>query len=185
MTRRLRPSLSAELLEGRDVPAAVFGLTAGNALIQIDPTSPTLVDTTPVAVTGLNTGDALVGIDFGPTGLLYGVGNIGLRVMRGFQPVALATDPAAWAALVGGLGGMLVLATALQRGSVALAAGSVTTSETVAPALVGLLVLGERPRPGWALVAAVGFVVAVAGAVVLCRDVETAVEDVPEPATGP
>ncbi len=41
--------------------------------------------------------------------------------------------------------------------------------ETVAPALVGLLMLGDRPRPGWAWVAALGFVLAVAGALSLSR----------------
>jgi drug/metabolite transporter (DMT)-like permease len=112
---------------------------------------------------------ALLGVT---AGLLFGASNVGLRVMRGFAPLDLLGDPAAWATGLGGVGGILVLATALQRGSVALAAGSVTTSETVVPALIGILLLDERPRPGWALPAALGFVVAVAGAVVLSREAE-------------
>jgi hypothetical protein len=39
--------------------------------------------------------------------------------------------------------------------------------ETVAPALVGLLLLGDEPRPGWGWVAAVGFGLAVVGALAL------------------
>lgn len=115
-----------------------------------------------------------VGLLGGTAGLLYGVGNIGLRVIHVWNPVDLVRDPAFWAAAIGGFGGVLVLATALQRGSVALVSGAVTTTETILPALVGVLLLGERPRAGWAPAAIVGFLCAVAGAVVLCRDVEPA-----------
>jgi hypothetical protein len=41
--------------------------------------------------------------------------------------------------------------------------------ETIAPALVGLTLLGDRPREGWAWAALLGFVLAVGGAVILAR----------------
>lgn len=123
-----------------------------------------------------------VGLLGATAGLLYGIGNVGLRVVHDLVSPKAVADPAVWAAVIGGVGGILVLATALQRGSVALAAGAATTAETIVPALVGLLVLGERPRHGWGLTALVGFILAVAGAVALCGDVD---HDAPPPDCGP
>ena len=41
--------------------------------------------------------------------------------------------------------------------------------ETVLPAAVGLTMLGDHARPGWGLVAAAGFVLAVGAALLLSR----------------
>jgi hypothetical protein len=41
--------------------------------------------------------------------------------------------------------------------------------EVVVPGLLGLAVLGDRVRPGWAVVLALGWVLTVAGVVVLAR----------------
>ena len=108
----------------------------------------------------------------GLAGALYGIGNIALRVVDRFTPGMLVANPAAWAAVCGALGGVVVLATALQRGSVAVASGAMTTAETLFPTLVGVLVLGERPRHGWAAPAIIGFALAVAGSIILCRDAQ-------------
>ena len=70
--RRTFASLSAELLEGRDVPATGFALTAAGQLLRFDTTNPTAVEAT-TPVTGLTAGNTLVGIDFSPNGTLYGV----------------------------------------------------------------------------------------------------------------
>jgi hypothetical protein len=105
MTRRFCPSLAAELLEGRDVPATVLGLTTAGALIQIDPTNTTQVDTTPVTVTGLATGEALVGIDFAPNGTLYGLAaDTATNTVHVYtiNPVTGAATSAAAATAVGG-----------------------------------------------------------------------------------
>ena len=113
-------------------------------------------------------------------GLLYGLGSVGLRLIPSYQPRELITEPAAWAALLAGTTAILTIATALQRGSVARAAGARTVAETLVPTAIGLVLLGEGARPGWAVGAAGGFALAVAGAIVLCRDVE-----VPEPSPAP
>ena len=75
---------------------------------------------------------------------------------------------------------MLTYSIALQRGSVTQATAPLVVGETVAPALVGLLLLGDHARPGWGWVAAVGFVLSVAGAVSLARHGE--IEPEPSPA---
>jgi len=60
-------------------------------------------------------------------------------------------------------------AAALQRGRVTMVAAITFGVETVVPALIGLALLGDRARPGFAPVAAAGFVVTVAAALALAR----------------
>jgi hypothetical protein len=79
----------------------------------------------------------------------------------------LVTDPVALALAAYGALGMLLFATALQRGVVTTATGALFAAQTVGPALVGLLVLGDHARPGWEWAAVAGFVVAVVASVVL------------------
>jgi drug/metabolite transporter (DMT)-like permease len=81
----------------------------------------------------------------------------------------LLADPATYALLVAAVLAMLAYSTALQRGSVTQATAPLVVGETVAPALVGIVLLGDRPREGWDWVAALGFCLAVAGALSLAR----------------
>ena len=92
---------------------------------------------------------------------------------------ALLTDPATYALAVAAVVALLAYSTALQRGTVTQATAPLVVGETVAPALVGVLVLSDMPRPGWGWVAVVGFILAVAGAVALARHGEPAQPDVP------
>ena len=104
----------------------------------------------------------------GLAGLAFAAVGVGARVVRDpGSPTALLHDPAALAVLLGGVGGMLLYTTALQRGSVTRATGTLVVVETAVPALIGLVWLGDRARTGWAPVAVVGFVMAVVGAVTL------------------
>ena len=74
-------------------------------------------------------------------------------------------DPGLWAILaLGGLG-MLLFTTALQRGSVTSTTALMFAVETVVPAGIGLIFLGDTTRPGYAAVAAAGFVLTIAGTV--------------------
>jgi drug/metabolite transporter (DMT)-like permease len=79
-------------------------------------------------------------------------------------------DPGLWAILaLGGLG-MLLFTTALQRGSVTSATALTFAVETIVPAGIGLAFLGDSTRPGFALVAAVGFILTIAGTLALASD---------------
>jgi hypothetical protein len=60
-------------------------------------------------------------------------------------------------------------AAGLQRGAVTVVTAAVVIGETVAPAVVGVVVFGDHTRRGMAPVAIVGFVVALAGAFGLTR----------------
>ena len=64
---------------------------------------------------------------------------------------------------------LLLFGTALQRGSVTTASAVMFVVETVVPAAVGLALLGDRTRPGFAPVAAAGFALTLACAVLLAR----------------
>ncbi|MCU1455233.1 MAG: rane protein [Acidimicrobiales bacterium] len=123
-------------------------------------------------------------------GSAFGVGNTGIRVLVDLSPLALVRNPAAWAAAIAGVTGLLLFATALQRGSVTSATGLMTATETLLPAAFGLLVLGERPRHGLVAVAVLGFTLTILGALSLSRfgEVEPARAPAPQPAdrrTGP
>lgn len=79
-------------------------------------------------------------------------------------------DPGLWAIVALGLLGMLLFTTALQRGSVTSVTALTFAVETIVPAGIGLAFLGDTTRPGFALVAAVGFVLTIAGTLALATD---------------
>ena len=60
-------------------------------------------------------------------------------------------------------------ATALEGGSVTVATAAVVLAETIPPAVIGVVFLGDQTRPGLAAVAWAGFFLAVASAVMLAR----------------
>ncbi|MGW5720125.1 DMT family transporter [Amycolatopsis sp. NPDC003865] len=102
-------------------------------------------------------------------GLSFGVVAIAGRIIPSLAPSALLTDPATYTVAVAGGMAMLFYATALQRGSVTTSTAMMVLGETVFPSLVGVLVLGDRTRPGFVAVAGAGFVLAVAAALALAR----------------
>lgn len=103
-------------------------------------------------------------------GLAYGTVAVAARVLPNPLTVReLLTSPATYGLLVAGTLALLAYPIALQRGSVTQATAPLVVFETVAPALVGVLLLGDEPREGWVWVALIGFILAVAGALSLAR----------------
>ncbi|NMO04357.1 hypothetical protein HH308_24360 [Gordonia sp. TBRC 11910] len=101
-------------------------------------------------------------------GALFGLMAIAVRILDGVDPFDaghLLSDPAAYALLIGGIGGFYLFTVALQTGSVNGAAAALVVGETVIPGIVGIALLGDTVRTGWGWVAAIAFVAAVAGAV--------------------
>ncbi|WP_329202485.1 hypothetical protein [Streptomyces sp. NBC_01435] len=111
----------------------------------------------------------------------FGVVEVTVRLIDDVSPAALFTNPAAYALLLGGGSAFLLLTSALQRGSVTTATAGMVLGETIGPALVGVVWLGDRTRTGLEWLAVAGFVVAVAGALALARFGE-APADAPDPA---
>ncbi|MFJ6699247.1 hypothetical protein ACIQM4_24630 [Streptomyces sp. NPDC091272] len=102
------------------------------------------------------------------SGLGFGALGVGVRILDGVDPYdlgALLADPALYAILIAGIGGMYLHTVALQIGSVNGATAALVVGETVLPGIIGVVWLGDASRPGFAWVAIVGFVLAVTGAV--------------------
>jgi len=102
-------------------------------------------------------------------GLGYGVLGVAARVLTGFAPLTLIRDPAAYAVVAGGIISFVFYTTALEGGSVTVATAAVVLAETLPPAVIGVIFLGDTTRPGLAPVAVIGFVIAVASAVMLAQ----------------
>jgi drug/metabolite transporter (DMT)-like permease len=108
------------------------------------------------------------------SGLAFGVVALAARTLPGLAPIRLLTAPSTYLLVAGGVLGFLLYATSLQRGAVAVATAALVLGETVAPAAIGTLVLGDQARPGLAWLAIVGFVLALVGALSLARFGEVA-----------
>ncbi|MFF7995178.1 hypothetical protein ACFZDG_36100 [Kitasatospora xanthocidica] len=102
------------------------------------------------------------------SGLGFGALGVGVRILNGVEPFelgALLSDPALYAVLVGGLGGMYIHTVALQIGSVNGATAALVVGETVLPGAVGVLWLGDSSKAGLGWLGVVGFLLAVVAAV--------------------
>ncbi|MEW1721214.1 hypothetical protein [Streptomyces sp. NPDC093109] len=109
-------------------------------------------------------------------GFGFGVVEVSVRLIDAPDPA----NPAVYALLLGGGAAFLLLTSALQRGSVTTATAGMVLGETIGPALVGVVWLGDRTRGGLEWLAVAGFAVAVAGALALARFGEPPVaEDTP------
>ncbi|MGD1219667.1 MULTISPECIES: hypothetical protein [Streptomyces] len=112
-------------------------------------------------------------------GFGFGVVEVSVRLIDDLDPGALLANPATYALLIGGGAAFLLLTSALQRGSVTTATAGLVIGETIGPALVGVVWLGDRTREGLAWLAVLGFAVAVAGALALARFGEAPVQESP------
>jgi len=104
-------------------------------------------------------------------GLLAGTGFGVVAVCARLLPpygLALLTAPVAYVLVLAGGTAYFVYSAAMQRGSVTTATAAMVITQTVVPAVVGLL-LGDSVRAGLVPVAALGFTLALAGALGLAR----------------
>ncbi|KOU64028.1 membrane protein [Streptomyces sp. MMG1533] len=102
-------------------------------------------------------------------GFGFGVVEVAVRLIDSAALPDLVRDPAAYALLLGGAAAFLSLTSALRTGSVTAATAGMVIGETVGPAAVGVIWLGDRTREGLAWVAVLGFLIAVVGALALAR----------------
>jgi drug/metabolite transporter (DMT)-like permease len=102
-------------------------------------------------------------------GFGYAVVGISARVLPDLHPSGLVGSPATYTLGLGGVLAFLLYSVALQRGAVTLATTPMIVTQTVTPAAVGVLLLGDGVRPGWQLGAVVGFGLTVMAAAALVR----------------
>ncbi|MET9676778.1 hypothetical protein ABZY68_27345 [Streptomyces sp. NPDC006482] len=98
-------------------------------------------------------------------GFGFGVVEVAVRLIDGVD----FTDPVWYALLLGGGAAFLLMTSALQRGSVTTATAGMVLGETIGPAVVGVVWLGDRTKEGLEWLAISGFAVAVAGSLALAR----------------
>ncbi|MFF3862057.1 hypothetical protein [Streptomyces sp. NPDC002209] len=108
----------------------------------------------------------------------FGVVEVAVRLIDDVS-VSSLTNPALYALLLGGGAAFLLLTSALQRGSVTTATAGMVIGETIGPAVVGVVWLGDRTREGLTWLAVLGFAVSVAGALLLTRFGEPPAEPSP------
>jgi hypothetical protein len=101
----------------------------------------------------------------------FGVVEVAVRLIDSLDltKAAFYTNPAVYAVIAGGAAGFLVLTSALSRGSVTTAVAGMVVGETVGPAVVGVVWLGDQTRPGLSWMVVTGFAIAVAAALALSR----------------
>ncbi|MGJ5826440.1 hypothetical protein [Streptomyces ossamyceticus] len=102
-------------------------------------------------------------------GISFGLTATAVRLLPEVSVPAVLAEPVAYAVVVSGLGGYLLLVQALQSGSVTAATAAMVICETVWPGLFGVLWLGDTTRHGYGALAAAGFAACVAGGVALAR----------------
>lgn len=104
-------------------------------------------------------------------GLGYGVVGVAARVLTSFAPLSLVKDPAAYAIAAAAVVGFMFYTSALDGGDVTVTTAAIILTETLPPAVIGVLFLGDTTRPGVApaAAAAVGFILAVSCALLLAR----------------
>ena len=102
-------------------------------------------------------------------GLGYAVLAVSARILPGFSVTQLVRSPAAYTLAAAGIVSFMLYATALESGSVTVATAAVVLVETVPPAIVGVMFLGDTTRHGLTGVAVSGFILAVTSAVALAR----------------
>ncbi|MFE5485355.1 hypothetical protein [Streptomyces sp. NPDC056527] len=98
-------------------------------------------------------------------GFGFGVVEVAVRLIDSWD----LANPAVYALMLGGGTAYVLLTSALQRGSVTTATAGAVLGETIGPALVGVIWLGDQTREGLGWLAILGFTVALTGALVLAR----------------
>ena len=101
-------------------------------------------------------------------GLGFGGAGVAARTLS-LDGWKVLTDPVAWALVVYGVLALAAFGLALQRGSVTVVAAVTFSIETVVPAAVGLIWLGDQIRDGLAWLTVLGFVLTLGGSVRLAR----------------
>ncbi|WP_063771014.1 hypothetical protein [Streptacidiphilus neutrinimicus] len=112
----------------------------------------------------------LCGLGFGVVGLSVRL----LPAVHGTDLMPLLKEPATYALLGGGAVAFVFMTEGVRGGKVTTATAAMVLGETALPAVLGVILLGDRTRPGLLWLALLGFAIAVAGALALARFGEVA-----------
>jgi hypothetical protein len=107
------------------------------------------------------------GVAFG--GVSLAVRAVHVRSSLWTSLLDLLGEPLAYTVVVFGATGTVLLARAMREGAVATVVAVLSVTEVIVPGLVGLVLVGDRIRPGWAPALAAGWALTVTGVVLLTR----------------
>jgi hypothetical protein len=102
-------------------------------------------------------------------GLAFGTVGVAVRSVQGSSLTSLLLDPSIYVLIVSGALGFMLYAVALGRSTVTVATTALIVAQIGGSTVVGTLMLGDRTRSGYTLIAAFGLALAVVGAVALAR----------------
>lgn len=126
-----------------------------------------------IAVIGLVVSRSLHAIATVVLGVLAGFGFAGVAISARLLPeggiAEILRGPTAYTMPISAALAFLLYSMALQRGTVTVATASMIAIQTVAPAAVGVLLLSDEIRTGWAVGAIAGFAITAVGALILVR----------------
>lgn len=126
-----------------------------------------------IAVIGLVVSRSLHAVATVVLGVLAGFGFAGVAISARLLPeggiAEILRGPTAYTMPIGAALAFLLYSMALQRGTVTVATASMIAIQTVAPAAVGVLLLSDEIRTGWAVGAIAGFAITAVGALILVR----------------
>jgi drug/metabolite transporter (DMT)-like permease len=112
------------------------------------------------------------------SGLGFGGVGVASRVLVVPDPwVGLVLSPTAWSILAYAAVALVCYGLALDRGAVTTTAAVTFAVETVVPSAIGLLLLHDRVRAGYPVVAALGFAATLGGCIALARRAEPPSDD--------
>jgi drug/metabolite transporter (DMT)-like permease len=94
---------------------------------------------------------------------------ISSRILPDFVLADLLGSPASYSLVLGGGLALYLYSMALQRGSAIAATTPLIAVQTMTPAAVGVLFLGDEVRSGWWPAAVLGFAITAVSAIVLVR----------------
>jgi len=107
------------------------------------------------------------GLGFGGTALSVRAAHV--QTGDGFDLALLLGQPPTYLVVGFWLVGMVGYTAALSRGDVGAVTAVFTVTEVLVPGMVGIQLLGDPVRPGWAWVLAVGLAAALAGTVLIAK----------------
>jgi drug/metabolite transporter (DMT)-like permease len=124
-----------------------------------------------VAVTGALLGRVRARWTSGALGLLSGTAfalvAVGARVLSDLSPSTVVRSPAVYLMAVSGVVAFLLYANAMQRGSVTRSTAAMVVTQTAVPAVLGILLLGDRVRDGFGAVGVLGLLLSLTAVAVL------------------
>jgi hypothetical protein len=118
-----------------------------------------------------NAAAVLAGLAFGGAALCARAVTVPDRPLRHLSETltTIAADPLAWALAGYGLTGLLLYAYALEHGRVGPVTALLWIAEVTVPTIVGVALLGDTVRTGWAPVAGIALLASIVAAAVLAR----------------